>query len=95
MFKMTKIFENGLVDIYKIEGKITDENLQLWTEQLETLQQNADRDILLDFCQVWNMSVNAMGILVKHLSNGILVMNPSMEVRNMLHSAGLSRKVLE
>lgn len=95
MFRITKIFATGSVDIYKIEGKVTDENLQSWAEQLKTLQQNANRDILLDLSQVWTMSVNAMAVLVQHLSSGLRVMNPSMDVRNMLHSSGHSTKVVE
>jgi len=95
MFRITKIFANGSLDIYKIEGKVIDESLQVWMEELNALHRHADRQILLDFCQVWAISAKAMEILVPHLSNGIRVMNPSIDLRNMLHSSGLSSRVLE
>jgi anti-anti-sigma regulatory factor len=95
MFRITKIFENSLLAIYKIEGKITDDNLQAWTEELAALQKQADRQLILNFCQVWSISAKAIEILMAHLTNDVRVMNPSMDVRNMLHAAGLAAKVLE
>lgn len=95
MFRITKIFANGSVEIYKIEGKVMDDSLQVWGEELLALHQYANRHILLDFSQVCAISANAVKALVTHLASGILVMNPSIEVRNILHAAGLSARVLE
>ena len=62
MFRITKIFANGSLDIYKVEGKVTDEGLQIWAGELSALQQEVDRQILLDFCQVWAISAKAVAI---------------------------------
>lgn len=95
MLRITKIFASESVEIHKVEGKITDENLQLWSEQLKALHENVNREILLDFCHVLALSAGAVAILINHLSQRMRVMNPSMEIRNILHSAGLSARVLE
>jgi anti-anti-sigma regulatory factor len=95
MFRITKIFENASLAIYKIEGKIADESLQVWTDELETIQKQSGRQHILDFSNVWSISAKALGSLMANLSNGIFVMNPSIEVRNTLHASGLSAKVLE
>jgi anti-anti-sigma regulatory factor len=95
MFRITKIFSNSSLDIYKIEGKITDESLQVWTEELNALQKPMDRKLIFDFSQVWSISAKAIEILMAHLTNGTQIMNPGMDVRNMLHTAGLSARVLE
>ncbi len=95
MFRMTRIFANGSVEIHKIEGKVTDEVLPLWQEQLAALQPDEKRDILLDFSQVWALSAAAIEILIGHLRGSMRVMNPGMDLRNLLHAAGLSTSVLE
>ncbi len=95
MFRITKIFENPSLAIYKIEGKVADENLPVWMTELETLQKQAGRQLILDFCQVWSINAKAVEMLMSHLTNGTRVMNPNMDMRNMLHAAGLSSKVLE
>jgi len=95
MFRMRKIFANGSVEIYKIEGKVTDEVLPLWQEQLAARQADEKRDILLDFSQVWVLSDAAIEILISHLRGSMRVMNPGMYLRNLLHAAGLSTRVSE
>ncbi|MDZ7344803.1 MAG: hypothetical protein ONA90_09870 [candidate division KSB1 bacterium] len=95
MFRITKIFENPLLVIYKIEGEIADASLSVWTDELKALQKQANRQRILDFSRVWSISADALQSLMANLSNGIFVMNPSIEVRNTLHTAGLSAKVLE
>lgn len=95
MFRITKIFENPSLAIYKIEGKIADENLPVWISELDALQNHAGRQLILDFSQVWSINAKAIEMLMAHLTNGTRVMNPSMDMRNMLHAVGLSSKVLE
>jgi len=95
MLRITKIFENPSLAIYKIEGKVTDESLEIWADELGALRKQADRMLILDFCQVWSISAKAIEILMVNLSKDMQVMNPSMEARNMLHAAGLSARVLE
>ncbi len=98
MFRIKKIFENLTLVIYKIEGKITDESLQVWLEELNALNRQVDRKIILDLCQVWPISAKAIELLTAYLSNNIhdiAITNPGMDVRNTLHTAGLSARVLE
>jgi hypothetical protein len=95
MFRITKIFANSSLEIYRVEGKVTDDGLQIWTEELNAFYRSVDRHILLDFCRVWAMSARAMAILTTQLAGHICVMNPNIDLRNMLHAAGLAAKVLE
>jgi hypothetical protein len=38
MFRIKKIFENHSACIFKIEGKVTDENLGIWTEEINAMK---------------------------------------------------------
>lgn len=98
MFRITKIFEIPSLTIHKIEGKVTDESLQVWIDELSALNSQPDRKVILDFCQVWAISERGVEFLAAHLSNNshdIHIINPSMDVRNLLHASGLSKRVLE
>lgn len=98
MFRIRKIFENLLLVLYKIEGKVTDESLQVWIEELRALNAQPDRKVILDFCQVWSISERGIEFLTAYLSSSlhdIQIINPSMDIRNLLHAAGLSQRVLE
>jgi anti-anti-sigma regulatory factor len=94
MFRITKVFENDSMTIYRIEGKVTDENLDLWTEEIATIRKLTVRQIILDFCQVWFMSNKALEALLALMSNDLYLLNCSMEVRNALHTAGLSTRLI-
>jgi hypothetical protein len=98
MFRIKKVFENLSLAIYKIEGKVTDESLQIWKQELQALNHQPDRKIILDFCHAWSISAPAIEFLSAYLPNeshDIQIINPGMDVRNMLHSAGLSARILE
>lgn len=98
MFRIKKIFENLTLAIYRIEGRLTDESMQIWINELSTLNQQTDRKIILDLCQAWSVNAKAIEFLTAFLSTNILdvvIMNPGMDVRNTLHTAGLSARVLE
>ena len=94
MFRITKIFDDSSLTIYRIEGKIGDESLQIWTDELHALPKPPGHKLILDFCHVWSIDGKAVEILMTSLSNDFQVMNPSMEIRNRLHAAGLSDRVL-
>jgi anti-anti-sigma regulatory factor len=95
MLRITKAFENDATSIYKIEGKINEETLAVWAEELSALKKVTDRQIILDFSQVWFICTKGVETLVKLMSNNLYLMNCPMEMRNRLHSAGLSERMLE
>jgi anti-anti-sigma regulatory factor len=95
MLRITKAFENDSTSIYKIEGKITQENLEVWAEELRVMQKLTGRQIILDFSQVWSICTKGVKVLVQSMPNELYVMNCPIEVRNVLHAAGLSARVLE
>jgi anti-anti-sigma factor len=95
MLRITKAFENDTTVIYKIEGKVTDETLDMWTKEIQDLKKVTQRQIILDLCQVWFIHAKAIKVLVESMSADIYLLNCSMEVRNLLHAAGLSKRVLE
>lgn len=98
MFRIKKVFENLSLVIYKIEGKVTDDSMTIWMNELNALNLQPERQVILDFCQVWSINAVALEFLVTYLSSKVFevhIINPGMEVRNMLHTAGLSARVLE
>lgn len=95
MLRITKAFENNSISIYKIEGKITNESLTVWIEELSTLKKVTNRQIILDFCQVWFICTKGVEILVESMSSNLYLLNCCLEVRNALHAAGLSARMLE
>jgi anti-anti-sigma regulatory factor len=95
MLRITKAFENDSISIYKIEGKISEETLEVWAEEIRALNKMADRQIILDLSQVWFICTKGMEVLVQLMSNNLYVLNCPMEVRNVLHTAGLSARILE
>jgi len=98
MFRIKKVFENHALAIYKVEGKVTDDNMLLWSNELNALNLQPDHKVILDFCQVRSINATALEFLVAYLSSKVFdihIINPGMDVRNMLHTAGLSARVLE
>jgi anti-anti-sigma regulatory factor len=95
MFRITKAFQNESTDIFRIEGKITDENLSEWNQQISSIQPEIGRHVILDFAQVWYISAGAVAVLMNLLSDHVYILNCGIEVRNVLHSSGLSARMLE
>lgn len=98
MFRIKKVFENLSLAIYKVEGKVTDDSMAIWINELSALNLQPERKIILDFCQVWSINATALEFLVAYLSSQVFdihIINPGIDVRNMLHSAGLAARVLE
>ena len=95
MFRISKAFQNQLTEIIRIEGKITDENLSDWNQEIQTITPSNGREVILDFAQVWFISPRAVETLLKLLSERVYILNCGMEVRNLLHASGLSSRMLE
>ncbi|PWT92697.1 MAG: hypothetical protein C5B54_03135 [Acidobacteria bacterium] len=95
MFRIKKVFENKETSIYKVEGKITDDNLGAWSEEILKLKQISNRDVVLDFCQTWFMSRQAIEALSHETPERFLFANCPMDMRNTLQSVGFSARVLE
>lgn len=95
MFRITKAFENEATEIIRIEGKITDENLFEWDQEIRSIQFQSGHHVILDFAQVWFISSEAVQILMKLLTDRVYILNCGMEVRNILHASGLSGRMLE
>jgi len=95
MFRITKIYENNLTSIIKIEGEISDENVLDWKNEISRLTDLPEREIILEICYVTFMSPKAVKVLIKLLTRKIFLLNCPTSVSNMLHSAGLSANVLD
>jgi anti-anti-sigma regulatory factor len=95
MLRITKAFENDSTSIYRVEGKITEESLGVWAEEISALHGVTGRQVILDFSHLWSICPNGVKVLVEAISNGLYFMNCPMEVRNVLHAAGLSNRMLE
>ncbi|MFQ5769477.1 MAG: STAS domain-containing protein [bacterium] len=95
MFRIRKIFENDLTAILKIEGEISNGNLQDWINETKSFITICNQQIILDICDVTFMSPQAVDMLIELISENIYLLNTPKIVRNILHSAGLSMHVLE
>lgn len=95
MFRIRKIFENDLTAILKIEGEISNGNLQDWINEIKSFITICNQQIILDICDVTFMSPQAVDMLIELISENIYLLNTPKIVRNILHSAGLSMHVLE
>jgi len=95
MFLIRKIFENDLTLIFKIEGEITDVSLDVWADEISALKKQSERQIILVFSSVSYMSPKAIEKLVELWSNNIYLLDCTIFIRNMLHTAGLSANLLD
>lgn len=95
MFRIRKIWENNLTLILKIEGEISDSDLSIWAEEVGALTQEGTRQTVLDCCSVTSISPKALEVLSERLSGGIYVVNCPVWVKNILHSAGRSKNILD
>ena len=85
---------DGLVFVVDSRMEKTDENLESWTEEIAALRKLTARQTILDLCQVWFLSAKALEILIAVMSNDLYLLNCSMEVRNVLHTSGLSARLI-
>jgi len=94
MFRITKTYENASTQIFRIEGQVSDDNLEEWIREIEVLKSSSSSAVILDFAQVWFMSTKAVQALMGVLSEDCFVMNCGMELRNVLHVSGMSDRML-
>lgn len=93
MFRITRIFENEVMVLYKVEGKLTDEEKAAWDQELNAMKDGKGRQILLDLGQVWHLGSDAMRKLIADSDHWFLL-NCSMELRNRMTAAGRTSRVL-
>ena len=95
MFRIQKTFENTSTLIYKVEGRITDENIDSWLQGIRSLGQESERQIILDFCQLWSISTKALDVLFGTVRDNLFLLNCPMDLRNVLRAAGETTRILE
>jgi anti-anti-sigma regulatory factor len=95
MFRIQKTFENTATLIYKVEGRITDENIDSWLQDIRSIGREGERQIILDFCQLWSISAKALDALFGALRDNLYLLNCPMDLRNVLHAAGETSRILE
>ncbi|NIR47619.1 hypothetical protein GWO43_04115 [candidate division KSB1 bacterium] len=95
MFIIRKMFKNDLTLILKIEGAITERNFVIWSNEISYLIKRADRQIILEFCEVTSLIPKAVNILIELITNDMYLLNCPIFAKNMLHSAGLAKNVLD
>ncbi|HSE42847.1 MAG TPA: STAS domain-containing protein [Acidobacteriota bacterium] len=94
MFRITKVFENSETEIYRVEGKITDEAEQTWSSEITSIVQPTHRQIILDFSQVWFMSQKSIQALTNRVNEKLFLLNCGVEIQNRLIAAGFAPHVL-
>jgi anti-anti-sigma regulatory factor len=90
MFRITKVFENDKTAIYKIEGRILEEAVETWIQELQGLLEQNQRQIILDLGQVWYLCRSGIEPLIRKDVNKFYLLNCSMEIKNTLVAAGCS-----
>ncbi|MFQ5865502.1 MAG: hypothetical protein ACE5IW_09770 [bacterium] len=95
MFRINKIFENDLTVILKIEGELSDKNLQDWSDEINRLIKLFEQKIIVELCKVTSMCPKAVQVLIDLITENIYLLNCPTLAKNMLHAAGLSANILE
>jgi len=94
MYRIRKAFDSESTAIYKIEGRLTEDTLAEWSEEIRNLTEIDKREIILDLSQVWYVSAKAVEAFIE-LTHNVYLLNCPMEVRNVLYSSGLVNRMLE
>lgn len=95
MFRIRKTFENSTLAIFIVEGKITDEQVNLWSQEIHLITQRENDQLILNFCSLAFISAEALRVLTNALTNRIYIMNSSLYVRNLLKAAGCFENLLD
>src|SRR5262245_13691162 len=95
MFRITKAFENPITYIFRIEGKITDNGLSDWADEINKFKSVSGRQVILDFSQLFFIAPKAVEMLLNNITENVFILNCSTEIRNRFHSSGLSGRMLE
>jgi hypothetical protein len=94
MFRITKIFENNGTAIFRVEGKIADENLNDWTDGIQLIKEPRAK-VVLDLSRVWSFGPQSLQALMNRIDENLFVLNCGTEIGNRLLAAGLSNQVLD
>ena len=94
MFRITKIFENGATAVFRVEGTISDENLNDWREGIQLIKEPS-KMVILDLCRVWSFGPQSLQALMSGIDENLFVLNCGTEIGNRLLAAGLSNQVLD
>jgi len=95
MFRITKTFENPVTYIFRIEGKITDNGLTDWADEINKFKTVFDRQVILDFSHLFFITPEAVEVLLNNMTENLYILNCSTEIRNRFHSSGLGGRMLE
>ncbi|MGH1365064.1 MAG: hypothetical protein ACRBF0_15990 [Calditrichia bacterium] len=95
MFKISSLLETENLLLLKVEGEITLDQLSAWNESLVKIFNSPIRRLVIDFCSITYLSVEAIELLIDLISPNVLILNCTTLVGNMLKSAGLSENLLD
>ena len=95
MYRISRVLETSCVAILKIAGQVTDVDVNGWAEFLKEMNGEAERFLVLDFCDVSRVDPKASDLLVRNLPKHVLLLNCPIGIKNMADSAGLRGQVLE
>lgn len=94
MFRIDRVYKNAQIELWKISGRVRPSQLTDWNDALETLPRDSGRQIIIDCCEVANLSPEAAGKLIDHIAADTFIVNSPALVRNMICAAGLCAQVL-
>ena len=88
MFRIQKAFEDDRTIIFSVAGKITDDQIDVWSQEITGIAQKEKEHLILNFCSLAFISAKALKVLTDSLSRRVHIMNCSVYVRNLLHASG-------
>ena len=94
MFRITKVFENMSTTIFRIEGKISDENLELWITEINFIHQTGNTQIILDLSRVWFLGEQSLQVLMNRINERLFLLNCSTQLENRLIAAGMCHQLI-
>ncbi|MFQ5651177.1 MAG: hypothetical protein ACE5IY_14655 [bacterium] len=94
MFRITKVFENDLTVLFKIEGKVTDTCEPAWKRELRTLTRSHPKQIIVDLCELAFLTNRAVQNLTEQISDNFYLLNCPTMLSNSLSASGLSAQIL-
>lgn len=95
MYRIHRVFDNSTAVLIKIAGEVTDSDLIEWTGFLDLLGSWANREIILDFCEVPRISSRALIVLVERFGPNLRLLNCPKAMKNALASFGLSDRLVD
>ena len=95
MFRIRKIFESSDTVIFTVEGTITDDQIEVWSQEIGLIAQRENNHLIFNFCSLAFINAEGLRVLTSTLSNKIRIMNSSVYVRNVLNTTGCSKNLLD